>query len=301
MSDSAFETSDIAFETEDGFPLRGTLLSGSGRGPAVLISSAAAVPDGFYRHFAGRLIEQGASRVLSYDYRGVARSVTPRRWKARLNMKDWGVLDMPAALDTLKRHAKGTSVVGIGHSFGGVALGLSNRSQDFQRYVTLASLSGYYRNTAEPLTVFARMNLLGVPLTLPFGRLPKWSGIGEALPGTVFRDWARWCRNPTFLFEDPKVPEARYFPAVRTPVLGIGITDDPWGTPRAVDLFLARLSNARISQLWLSPEKPLAEPIGHLGFFRKQRAQTLWPPVIDWLLHDRMPEAATPRRQAQAA
>lgn len=291
---------EIAFKAEDGFPLRGNLFSGPGQKPAVLISSAAAVPDSFYRHFANRLLGLGASHVLTYDYRGVAKSQVPKGWKPRLHMKDWAVLDMPAALDELKKASGNKPIVGIGHSFGGVALGLCNRSADFERYVTLASLSGYYRNTAEPFAVFARMNLLGVPLTYPLGRLPKWSGIGEALPGSIFRDWARWCRNPNFLFEDPKVPEARHFSAVEIPVLGIGISDDPWGTPRAVRLFLERLVNADVHELWLSPENH-ADSIGHLGYFRKTRTETLWPEAMDWLLHGTLPANAMKRTSARAA
>jgi predicted alpha/beta hydrolase len=291
---------EIAFEAADGFPLRGSLFSGPGQKPAVLISSAAAVPDSFYRHFANRLLALGSSHVLTYDYRGVARSTVPKGWKNRLHMKDWGVLDMPAALDELKKAAGGGPIAGIGHSFGGVAIGLCNRSADFERYTTLASLSGYYRNTAEPFAVFARMNLLGVPLTYPFGKLPGWSGIGEALPGSVFRDWARWCRNPTFLFEDPKVPEARYFPAVKIPVLGVGISDDPWGTPKAMGLFLERLVNADLREVWLSPDTR-ADRIGHLGFFRKTRAETLWPPIMGWLLDGTAPASATRRPNIRAA
>jgi predicted alpha/beta hydrolase len=291
----------IAFQADDGFPLAGTLFAGSGAGPAVLISSAAAVPDGFYRHFANRLLERGASHVLTYDYRGVARSAAPKAWRARLNMKDWGVLDMPAALDELKRVAEGKPIVGIGHSFGGVALGLSNRSAEFERYTTTASLSGYYRNTAQPLAVFAKMNFLGVPLTIPFGHLPRWAGIGEALPGSIFRDWARWCRNPNFLFADPKVPESRYFSSVRTPMLSIGINDDPWGTPRAVDGLLMHYANAPLHELWLSPDQTTGGAVGHMGFFRKHHAETLWPDVIDWLLEGKMPANARLRASSKAA
>lgn len=292
---------EIAFEAGDGFPLRGNLFTGSGGKPAILISSAAAVPDSFYRHFANRLIELGASHVLTYDYRGVAKSHVPAGWKTRLNMKDWGVLDMPAALDELKKVSSGQPIIGLGHSFGGVALGLSNRSAEFERYTTIASLNGYYRNTAEPFAVFAKMNLLGVPLTIPFGKLPKWAGIGEALPGSVFRDWARWCRNPNFLFSDPKVPEARYFQSVTTPVLGVGITDDVWGTPKAVDDLLQRFGNATVHELWLSPDQPVIDPIGHLGFFRKHRVETLWPQVIGWMLDATLPDNAVARKNVQAA
>jgi predicted alpha/beta hydrolase len=292
---------DIVFEAADGFPLRGSLFEGTGDGPAILISSAAAVPDTIYRHFAGRLVELGASYVLTYDYRGVARSAVPRNWKARLNLKDWGVLDFPAALDELKRIAGPRPLVGIGHSYGGVALGLSNRASDFERYTMLASLSGYYRNTAQPCAMYAKMNLLGVPLTIPFGKLPRWGGLGEAVPGTIFRDWARWCRNPNFLFADPAVPEAKHFQSVAIPLLSVGITDDVWGTRRAVNDLLSRFGNAPVHEMWFSPGQSADAQIGHLGFFRKHQAGKLWPAVTNWLLHAKIPENAALRRVARAA
>ena len=293
---------DIGFEAADGFPLHGHVYEGSGDGPAVLISSAAAVPDAIYRHFANYLIEQGASKVLTYDYRGVAGSEGPGRWKGRLNLKDWGVLDFPAALDELRRIADGRPLVGIGHSYGGVALGLSNRSADFERFALLASLSGYYRNTAQPCAMYAKMNLLGVPLTIPFGKLPRWGGLGEAVPGTIFRDWARWCRNPNFLFADPGVPEAQNFKSVAIPLLSIGITDDVWGTPRAVESLLRRFTNAHdLHEMWFSPANTDGAPIGHLGFFRKHQADKLWPAVTDWLLDAKIPEGSAARREMRAA
>ena len=67
------ERSDITFETSDRFPLHATLFHGSGNGPLALISSAAAVPRGFYAKFAEHLVARhGIRAALTYDYRGVA-------------------------------------------------------------------------------------------------------------------------------------------------------------------------------------------------------------------------------------
>ncbi|MFY8099813.1 MAG: hypothetical protein ACOVOA_07630, partial [Allorhizobium sp.] len=72
------EKSEIQFETTDRFPLHGTLLRGSGSGPMALISSAAAVPRGFYARFAEHLVSHhGFRAALTYDYRGVASSQAP--------------------------------------------------------------------------------------------------------------------------------------------------------------------------------------------------------------------------------
>jgi predicted alpha/beta hydrolase len=71
---------------------------------------------------------------------------------------------------------------------------------------------------------------------------------------------------------------------VRLPVLAIGLTDDPWATPRAMDHFLARHPNAQVEQRWISPQDAGAKAIGHLGFFRSRFSTTLWPPLVRWLL-----------------
>ena len=67
------------------------------------------------------------------------------------------------------------------------------------------------------------------------------------------------------------------------PILAIGLTDDPWATPRAVDHFIARHTNAPVEQRWISPQEAGGR-VGHLGFFRSRFAETLWPPLIRWLL-----------------
>ncbi|MFD2238571.1 alpha/beta hydrolase family protein [Aureimonas populi] len=273
---------NVAIPTKDGLTLVGTFFEGSGNGPAILISSAAAVERRFYRAFAEGLIESGASAVLTYDYRGVGSS-KPRCRRA-LHMKDWGVLDLPAALCALKKLAPGKSVVGIGHSFGGVALGLCGVSDQFERYVMVASLNGYYGRTREPLKVYAQMNLLGVPMAMLLGKLPRAVGLGTELPGTIFRDWAKWCRHPEFFFTDPKVPEVSRFSDVRIPVLALGISDDAWGTPKAVSDLLKRFPNADVEEAWLTPADGNGEPIGHNGFFRRRFSDSLWPKVTQALL-----------------
>ncbi|WP_185982794.1 alpha/beta hydrolase family protein [Aureimonas mangrovi] len=278
---------NIAIPTRDGLTLVGTLYEGSGDGPAILISSAAAVERRFYRAFAENLVEAGASAVLTYDYRGVGSSKA--RCRKALHMKDWGVHDMPAAVCALKKLAPNKPLVGIGHSFGGVALGLCGVSDAFERYVMVASLNGYYGRTREPLKVYARMNLLGVPMALLLGKLPKAAGLGTALPGTIFRDWAKWCRHPEFLFADPKVPEARRFSDVRIPVYSVGISDDNWGTPKAVTALLDQFSNAPVEEIWISPKDAGCEQIGHNGFFRSSVCQGLWPKVSDLLLGRNLP------------
>lgn len=273
----------VTFAAPDGFPLGRTLRSGTGDGPLVLVSGATAVPHRYYAGFAEALTEAGARAVLTYDYRGIGASPTPAHWRGRLNMKDWALQDFAAAIDRLDAVAPDHPMVGIGQSFGGQALGLSDRSDRFARYAIVASMSGATR-LLDDRWAWPRMNLLGVPVTRVFGEIPRWMGLGEPIPGSIFRDWARWCRMPNYFFDDPDLPETKRFASIDIPLLTLGMTDDPWGTPRAVAHLMKHYSNARIEERWIAPQDAGVDRIGHLGFFRPRFRDSLWPDVIDWLV-----------------
>lgn len=283
MTQHVMEKSEIQFETTDHFPLHSTLMRGSGNGPMALISSAAAVPRGFYARFAEHLVSHhGFRAALIYDYRGVAGSQAPRHWKRPLLMRDWAHFDMPAALHRLELEAPDHPLVGIGQSFGGQVLALGGRSKRFSRYLMVATMTGYWGNTKPRFRVFSQMNLVGVPLATLLGKVPGQIGLGQTLPGTIFREWARWGRHREYFFADPTMDAARRFAEVETPILAIGLTDDPWGTPKAQQALLKYYNRAPTEIRWISPEEAGGR-VGHLGFFRSAFKDTLWQPAIDWL------------------
>ena len=270
----------VQFDAE-GWRLEGTLLahdSPSRDAPVVLLSGAAAVPHRYYMNFARHLVEQGVAAVLLYDYRGIARSAGKRSdWKG-LSMLDWATLDMPAALDFLKNEAPARSIVGVGHSYGGQAVGLSGRADEFARYATVATMSGYWRELETPISVWLQTQVLGSSLSRIIGRVPGAIGIGETMPGPIFLDWARWIAHPDYFFSDPRVSAAD-FERVTLPYLTIGIEDDPWANPTATYRFMSRYGNAALQEIWLP-----AKGAGHLGFFRRAH-RDFWPVVTEWVLH----------------
>ena len=89
---------------------------------------------------------------------------------------------------------------------------------------------------------------------------------------------------PDYFFDDPAVPETARYAEVTTPILALGMTDDVWGTPRAVGALMRHYVNAPVERRWLSPGDAGGQAIGHLGFFRSRFAPTLWPQFIGWLL-----------------
>lgn len=274
---------EITIATPDGFPLAGTLFEGDGKKPLVLISSATAVPRGLYAAFASAVVAAGARAALIYDYRGTGGSIRPKGWKRRINMKDWALIDLPSAAAVLDAVAPGHEMVGVGQSFGGQALGLCGISGRFRRYGMVATMSGYLKDLNDTWAG-PRMTLVGVPLSFLFSDMPRWMGLGEPIPASVFRDWAAWCRHPDYFFGDTSLAETARYKNVSTPILALGLTDDIWGTPKAVAALMKRYENAPVEERWVSPADAGGQRIGHLGFFRSRFADVLWPQFISWLL-----------------
>lgn len=267
----------------DGYRLAGHLFAAKSPIAAILINGAVAAPQRIYWPLSRRLRDEGFS-VLTYDYRGVGLSRPTSLHGFPANLHDWGVRDMPGAISDMKARYPNLPLLGIGHSFGGQALGLQNDPNIFSRYAAVATLSGYWRNTDEPYKVLAQMNLLGVPATYLFGYLPgNLSGFGEDLPAKVFRQWAHWCRQPNYLFDDPTVPERENFAKYTGDYLAIGLKDDPWGTPKALRALTCHYANARLQEQWIDPAQSPRGAIGHFGYFRPENGDALWPGLIDWL------------------
>ena len=278
----------LALTADDGWPVGATLFAGRGDGAAVLVSGAAAVPQRFYAPFALHLVGAGASAVLTYDYRGIARSVGERSRRRSLRMKDWALHDFPAALAHLRRARPDVPLVGLGHSFGGQAIGLQSRPNVFERYATLNTMSGYWRGLQDGRSVWWRTQIVGKGLSRILGEVPGWAGLREAMPGGVFLDWARWIATPDYFFSDPDLPETANYAKVALPYLNVSATDDPWANPDANLDFMRHYANADVREIWLRPGP--GERIGHTGFFRRRNAGH-WPPVADFLLRGRWGEA----------
>jgi predicted alpha/beta hydrolase len=275
---------DIKIRTADGWELEASLFTSAGsRGPTVLISGATGVPRRFYRHYAQFLADEGASAVLTYDYRGMTGGIGQKEARS-IRMADWALRDFPAAVEALEKLRPGTSLRGIGHSFGGQALGLCGVSGRFARHMTIAAGSGYLGHTREPEKLRRQMNSFGWPLAALFGFLPRWAGFGEPIPFGAFDQWRRWCNSPDYFFSDKSVPETERFLSVTLPILVVGFEDDPWATRKSVEALAGWYSNAAVRIHWFGKDE-LARPVGHMGFFRPEHRQTLWPQLADWLLH----------------
>ena len=126
---------EITLTASDGYPI-GAATFGSGN-RQVLVMPATGVPQSYYAKFAAYLAERGFS-VLTFDYRGIARSKNGDIRKMAARMRDWALLDAAAAF-----HHLSSDVRVVGHSFGGQALGLLPDLGRVRGALVVGSQSGY--------------------------------------------------------------------------------------------------------------------------------------------------------------
>lgn len=287
MVQSEIGPQTIVFETEDRYPLVGTFYEAENARAAVLISGGVAIPQRFYRHIAQYLVSRNLS-ALTYDYRGIGESAPSdlRGFDAPIHI--WGTHDQPAAINLLDSKAPTLPKLHLSHSFGGQTFGMTELSQQFGRSVMIASQSGYWRRFVFPerYRVYIAMNAVAPVAAAIKGYLPgNLSGFGEDLAWSTFKQWAYWCRQKNYLFDDPRV-ETRHYSKFRNPLLSIGLNDDDWAPPNAIDALVQNYTNAKIERRQYEPSDVGVEKIGHFGFFRPDHKDTMWKETIDWLTKD---------------
>lgn len=284
---------EIAITTEDGFELPATLFESNaglpGKGSLVLISSAAAVPQKFYRQFAQYMADNGARAVMTYNYRCMDDTM-PKNKCSAVKMSDWALKDFPAAVRHLTSRYPEFQLSGLGHSFGGQAFGLSGMAGKFERYMTLAAGSGYLGNMEDPDRLRFKINKIAYPLSALLGYVPAWTGFGAPVPHGVFNQWRKWSNSPDFFMSDRTIPETRRFADVHIPIMSVGFEDDPWATRANVEALVSWYTRADVRLRWFTMEDTHDRPVGHFGFFRTEHKQTLWPQISDWLIREHDPD-----------
>jgi predicted alpha/beta hydrolase len=259
-----------------------------------VVSCATGAPRGYYRAFAEWLAQRGYA-VLTYDYRGIAGSRRGALRHERGSMRDWALLDMPAALAAAeaRRATQALPLLLVGHSFGGNAIAFARGVERADALLTVASqlgeprlYPGHHRWVAE----FFFRGWLPAHVAL-FGHLPGWAmgGGAQPLPGLVARDWARWGRTRNWAYGDATMAAHRGASGLNVPVHLWHVSDDLRFAPaRAVDALAAQFRNAAVQRHGIAPADVGVPALGHFGAFRREPGPRLWQRLLDPI------EAATP-------
>ena len=268
----------------DGALLPATLFEPEHPRAAVIMSPATATPRGFYRAFCSYLAEHNAA-VLTYDYRGTFEPVSQlRRLPAR--MRDWGELDLAGAIEWMHARCPQLPIYAVGHSVGGHALLMTPSAAKIAGAVNVASQSGYWRlyRGSERYRVYFFVKAMMPALTALLGYFPgERVAFGTNLAPGVLYEWSRWCVSPNYFLDDPSMaPVLANAKHLRAPVLMLGLADDPWATPRAIEALKPGFSAAQWSFREIEARAFGLGAVGHMGFFRSANS-VLWPIVRDAL------------------
>ncbi len=269
----------------DGYRLGATLFQpAASNGRAAMIMAATGVPQQYYAKFAAFLAERGFT-VLTFDYRGIGRSLHGPLKAVKARMRDWALLDATAAFEFLEKHHAEKKLLTVGHSFGGQAFGLLPNPERIHAALTVGSQSGYWRHWPLP---FGRAWMwgaahIGMRITphllgyFPGSRL----GLGEDLPAGVLAEWGEWCRHPRYLVGTLGVEKE--YARFQAPIRLYAITDDAFAPPRAVEALAALYPSSKSEVRKIKPRDVDADRIGHFGFVRERFRDSLWREARDWL------------------
>ncbi|PCE26114.1 alpha/beta hydrolase [Paraburkholderia acidicola] len=279
-------TTSYPVRCADGFLLEVTTHQSERTAKAVVqINPATAVTERMYFAFAEHLVANGFD-VVTYNYRGVGKK-GPHPKSLDAGFMTWADQDVEAVTRWTSERYQPVPHLVVGHSFGGHAIGLSASSQLLSGAVMICAHAGclrFIRPWSERLRVALLLKVLGPLCARTIGFAPgRKLGIGEDLPGQIMLDWSRWTSLPRYFFDDPETQALERFRRPSLPILSLGMSDDRWAPVEAIDLIAGQLSNCQVERRQFNPSDSRNQPIGHLGFFRRHHADTLWPIVTQWL------------------
>ncbi len=271
---------EVQFVAADGRRLGGTLHVPDGHArAAVVVNNALGVPHTFYRRFAAHLAGRGFA-VLTYDYRGLGASCDRPLRDDPATLSDWARLDAPAAIEEARRRWPDLAIHGLGHSFGGQALGLHPRAAEFARIVVIGAGSGDLSLYPVIRRTGYRALLSMAPLAgALFGYAPGWFGLGADLPTGVPAEWSRWCHTRGYA---RAAVAPTYYAELTAPMLFLDLPSDTMAPPGPAAELRSWYTHAAVEHHTVTlGELPIVAH-GHFGAFRAG-GEPLWSRVAEFL------------------
>lgn len=286
----------------DGYPIKGFAWrqgpAADLRRPLVVINAATSVRCEYYARFAAYLYRHG-SDVITYDYRGIGNSRPARLRDLGAGWLDWGQLDFEAVLQHAAVRYRGQPLQVVGHSVGGLLIGLAPSNHQIERVFTVGAQFAYWRDylRRRRLGMVLKWHMAMPLLTGIVGYFPgKRLGWMEDTPRGVVRDWT--ARVPKFedavrrgahtLDAAQRQALVDRFAAMRGPTLALSLDDDEFGTMAAVQRLLRYFRNSRTTHLHISPASIGVPHIGHFAFFHSRFERSLWHIPREWLHSGRL-------------
>ena len=292
----------------DGFPIGGLTWRHDDEScarPVVVISPATSVRCDYYAHFGDFLFGYGFD-VVTFDYRGIGRSRPSSLRGFRADWVDWGERDLDAVLTCAGTTGREQPKYLVAHSIGAFLAGLAPSNTHLRRILFVGGQFAYWRDyaAAERRKMYLKWHVAMPLVTRLFGYFPGARlGWMEDTPAGIVRNWTQMTdafentlRSDIFIGgERESELLVQRFTEVTAPILSIGLDDDAFGTPPALERLLSYYKASRRKHWRISPRDLCVASIGHFAFFHSRFRHDLWPLALDWLREARIAPSAPGR------
>jgi predicted alpha/beta hydrolase len=276
----------LSIETSDGYKIAATSFGeNNATNKIIVISSAIGVKQSFYSKYATYLANK-EYLVFTYDYRGIGESKPEKMKDFEAHFIDWADKDFMGLTQYLEEFYPNHQKYLIGHSIGGIMIGLTRAYKAYDKIVTIGSQYGYIKNFHQKdkpkVNFFFR---IAIPILSSFyGFFPSQKvGMGEPIPLGIASDWRKLILKEKSILGYADETQNLY-DDITKPILIISLDDDYMATPKSVDLFAELvLKNAKKKRLNIIPKEYGLTEIGHLDFFREKHKEQLWNIPLDYI------------------
>ena len=276
----------FTLDTSDNFSIAVTSFGNANSlNKIIVISSAIGVPQKFYFKYATYLSTKGYL-VFTYDYRGIGQS-KPKSLKGfKAEFIDWAEKDFMAISKYIEEMYPNYQKYLIGHSMGGIMLGLSRAFKVYDKFVTIGSQFGYIKNfhDKDKLKIRTFFQIM-IPLLTPiYGYFPSQKvNMGDPLPKGIAYNWKSIILGEESILGYANTTQ-NFYEEIVQPMFIISLDDDYMAPPKTVDLFDSKVMiNAKKKRLNIKPEDVGLKFIGHMDFFREKNKNELWHIPLEFL------------------
>lgn len=255
----------------------------------IVLAPAMGAAQSYYQPFASWLSNHGF-HVTTFDYRGMGESRIGHLKHYDTDILDWAEIDCSAVLADVLVKSGQFPTYWIGHSLGGQIFPLIKDIEKVSKVITVASGTGYWRHNAPQLKkkvwwfwFFVVPTLLKV-----YGYFPgKKIGMVGNLPKPVMQQWRKWCMHPEYCVGVENNSIRQKFEQVSVPIRSVALADDEMLSSKNISGLFSLFGSQDKQLTTINPEEFGIKRIGHLGFFRSEFAENLWPQT---LLHELVPD-----------
>ncbi len=253
---------------------------------AMLVSSATAVHQTYYKKFANYFAEQQFV-VYTFDYSGFGASGNRTEYlkKHKDGVKGWGAVDQKAMVNQIQKDHPGLKIVLVSHSIGGQIIGFNPDNTVFEKIVMAASQSGYWKtyDGIDRLRLWLFWYFFIPVFTPVFGYYPgKLIGIVDNLPKSMVMEWRKWGVKKDYFMHFYNNSEY-HFDQLRIALRMYSFTNDNFASKKGVDWLARQYKNARVERIHFDKNSEGKRP-GHFGFFKEEFKSEFWEPILNWFL-----------------